>query len=182
MNTEPILEPILESIINIEPILESIINIEPILEDILEPISNIPLSHEIILKNDYETDLLNKTDYLSNYVKCSIGESGILTSLNIVSIVNKLIHNVEKYDKLKGSEKKMLILDTLKKYNNDQNCNYSENNIKDLLEKQLLFIFIDNTLPQLIDTIVSAINGKNKFIKTKQKPIFVLLKKLFCCK
>ena len=54
----------------------------------------------------------------------------------------------------------MLVLDTLKKVVNEQYGNSPE----DLLEKQILFILIDNTVPHFIDTLVSSINGKIKFI------------------
>jgi hypothetical protein len=182
---EDILEPILETIMNPEHILEPKIVLEDILELITIPENinletiNKPLC-DTILNGDSETDFLNKIEFLLYYIKCSIGGSGIITSINIVSIVNNLIHNVEKYDTLKGQDKKMLIINTLKKYINEQNSNYCENTEENLLEKKLLLMFIDNTLSQLIDTIVYAINGKNKFIKTKQTTLYTAIKKLFC--
>ena len=72
----------------------------------------------------------------------------------------------------------MLILDTLKKVINEQ---YG-NNPEQLLEKQLLFILIDNTMPQVIDTLISAINGEIKFIKSKENNLFLRIKSLLSCK
>ena len=72
----------------------------------------------------------------------------------------------------------MLILDTLKKHIDEQ---YG-NNPEQLLEKQLLFILIENTMPQFIDTLISAINGEINFIKSKKDSLFLRIKTLFSCK
>ena len=80
-----------------------------------------------------------------------------------------------------GAQKKMLILDTLTKVINEQYIN-SENS----LDKQLLFMLIDSILPHMIDTLVSSINGDNKFSKSikssKSDKKTSSISKLFCCK
>ena len=122
--------------------------------------------------------MLNNLEELTTYVKTTMCGSGKITSLNIISILNNLLHVVEQYNTLSGSQKKMLVLDTLKKVVNEQYGNSPE----DLLEKQILFILIDNTVPHFIDTLVSSINGKIKFIKSKETNCFTALKNIFSCK
>jgi hypothetical protein len=154
------------------------INSEQKEEVILEPI---PVSQFIIETaiTELEKNILpNISEELSHYIKSIVGESGIITSLNIITILNNLIHNIEKYNILSGSQKKMLILDTLKKHIDEQ---YGSNP-EQLLEKQLLFILIENTMPQFIDTLISAINGEINFIKSKKNNLFLRMKTLFSCK
>ena len=154
------------------------INSEQKEEVILEPI---PVSQFIIETAITELEknvLSNISEELSHYIKSIVGESGIITSLNIITILNNLIHNIEKYNILSGSQKKMLILDTLKKHIDEQ---YG-NNPDQLLEKQLLFMLIENTMPQFIDTLISAINGEINFIKSKKDSLFLRIKTLFSCK
>ena len=158
-----------------EVILEPIKLLEEVKEVVLEPIPVTQFIIETAMIELEKTILSNISEELTQYIKSIIGEYGIITSLNIIAILNNLIHNIEKYNTLKGTQKKMLILDTLKKVINEQ---YG-NNPEQLLEKQLLFILIDNTMPQVIDTLISAINGEIKFIKSKENNLFTVLKNLF---
>ena len=64
----------------------------------------------------------------------------------------------------------MLILDTLKKVINQ--------NVSDAQERMSLMMIVDMTLPLVLDTLVTAINGGLKFEKDKVVSGF---KNLFCC-
>ena len=64
----------------------------------------------------------------------------------------------------------MLIIDSIKKYINE--------NVSDVQERISLMIIVDMTLPQVLDTLVTAINGNIKFEKDKANSGF---KQLFCC-
>ena len=125
-----------------------------------------------------ENSILNNLNEMKNYVKSTIGVSGKITLINVVLILNNLMHVVEKYNNLSGSQKKMLVLDTLKSSINDQFGNTPE----EILEKQMMLMLIDNTVPSLIDTLVSSINGEIKFIKNKENKCFTSFKNLFSCK
>ena len=169
-NTESLPVSNTESTIAESTILEPLLNslIETIKEP--EPITPItPITSNIILNNLEE---------LTNYVKNTLCSSSKITSINIIVILNNLLHIVEKYNTLTGFQKKMLVLDTLKKVINEQYGNSPE----DLLEKQILFILIENTVPHFIDTLVSSINGKIKFAKYKETNCFTSLKNIFSCK
>ena len=85
-------------------------------------------------------------------------------------IMNNLIQVVEKYKELTGNQKKMLVLDTLKKIINE--------NVSDESEKQQLILFVNITIPIILDSIISAINGNMKFAKDKISGCF---SKLFSC-
>ena len=99
-----------------------------------------------------------------------------ITAHNVIMLAFNLMHIVEKYNTLSGSQKKMLVLDTIKKLIND--------NISDELEKQELLIIVNSVLPGTIDTLVSAINGDIKFVKDKVESCFSrVFGKIFgCCK
>ena len=168
-------ESILENLLEPKQVLEKSDPKEKKEEFILETIPITQFILETTISELEKNDIPNKTEELLNYIKSIIGENGIITSLNIIEILNKLIHNVEQYNILSGSQKKMLILDTLKKVIDEQ---YGDNPEK-LIEKQLLIMLINNTMPQYIDILISAINGKIKFIKTKEKRLFTVLKNLF---
>ena len=112
---------------------------------------------------------LIKLEQMVEYIKNTLGDEKI-TATNIVIISTNLMHIVEQYKDLTGSQKKMLILDTIKKVINQ--------NVNDPQERISLMLIVDMTLPPMLDTLVSAINGGLKFEKDKVVSGF---KKLFCC-
>ena len=116
-----------------------------------------------------DNSFLIKIEQLVNYIKSTIGDEKI-TATNIVIISTNLIHIVEQYKDLTGFQKKMLILDTIKKVINQ--------NVNDPQERISLMLIVDMTLPPMLDTLVSAINGGLKFEKDKVVSGFT---KLFCC-
>ena len=136
---------------------------------------------EVNLKTDLKaiTKLVNakpepnsfliKLEQMVQYIKTTLGDEKI-TATNIVIISTNLMHIVEQYKDLTGSQKKMLILDTIKKVINQ--------NVNDPQERISLMLIVDMTLPPMLDTLVSAINGGLKFEKDKVVSGF---KKLFCC-
>ena len=112
---------------------------------------------------------LIKLEQMVEYIKNTLGDEKI-TATNIVIISTNLMHIVEQYKDLTGSQKKMLILDTIKKVINQ--------NVNDPQERISLMLIVDMTLPPMLDTLVSAINGGLKFEKDK---VISGFKKLFCC-
>jgi len=112
--------------------------------------------------------LLNNLDELYKYIK-SIHENKI-TTLNIILITSELIQIVEKYKNLTGGQKKMLVINVIKKIINEQ--------VSSEEEKIALNLIINNVVPQAIDGFVDAINGVVKFTKNIKPNFF---KKLFCC-
>jgi hypothetical protein len=116
-----------------------------------------------------ENILLTRLAELYDYSK-SILDTKKITTTNIIMIMNNLIQVVEKYKELTGNQKKMLVLDTLKKIINE--------NVSDESEKQQLILFVNITLPIILDSIISAINGNMKFAKEKISGCF---SKLFSC-
>lgn len=113
-------------------------------------------------------DLLNTLNEVYKYVKSIYGDN--ITSTNIITITSLLIQIVEKYKTLTGNQKKILVINTIKKLVNDAKINDDD--------KQILNLIIENTLPTVIDGFIDAINGDLKFDKDKSKSI---LKKIFCC-
>ena len=120
-----------------------------------------------------ENTLLFKLEEMVFYIKSVLGNDKI-TATNLVVITTNLMHVVEQYKDLTGYQKKMLIIDTIKKVINDT----VGDNINDTEERIFLNTIVDLTVPPLIDTLVSAINGNIKFEKDK---IISFFKKLFCC-
>jgi hypothetical protein len=116
-----------------------------------------------------ENSILTKLDELTAYVKTTIGSQHI-TPINVITIMNNLLQIVEKYKDLTGSQKKMLVLDTIKKVINET--------VDDANDRMQLLAIVDLTMPHIIDTIVSAINGNIKFEKEK---VVSWLHKIFCC-
>jgi hypothetical protein len=112
---------------------------------------------------------LIKLEQMVNYIKSTIGNEKI-NATNIVIISTNLMLIVEQYKDLTGYQKKMLILDAIKKYINQ--------NVSDVQERISLMIIVDMTLPKVLDTLVTAINGDIKFEKNK---VSFGLKQLFCC-
>ena len=113
--------------------------------------------------------LLVKLEEMVFYIKSILGNEKI-TATNIVIIATSLMNVVEQYKDLTGSQKKMLIIDTIKRVINE--------NTNDVEERMALMVIVEFTLPPLIDTLISAINGNLKFEKKK---IVSTLKKIFCC-
>ena len=112
---------------------------------------------------------LIKLEQMVEYIKNTLGDEKI-TATNIVIISTNLMHIVEQYKDLTGSQKKMLILDTIKKVINQ--------NVNEPQERISLMLIVDMTLPPMLDTLVSAINGGLKFEKDK---VISTFKKIFCC-
>jgi len=125
-------------------------------------------------------NLLTNLEDLTKYVYTTLDSSGKITMLNIIIILTNLMHITEQYKTLTGSQKKMLVIDTLKKVINEQYGNSPD----EYTEKQMLLILIDTSLPSIIDTLVSSINGEIKFKKSNDSSNSKFLssfKKLFCC-
>ena len=125
-------------------------------------------------------NLLTNLEDLTKYVYTTLDSSGKITMLNIIIILTNLMHITEQYKTLTGYQKKMLVIDTLKKVINEQYGNSPD----EYTEKQMLLILIDTSLPSIIDTLVSSINGEIKFKKTNyssKSKCFLSFKKLFCC-
>jgi hypothetical protein len=133
---------------------------EPIISPALVPTNS----------NSSANPMLVKLDELVAYITAIQGVEKI-TPMNVVIIVDKLVQIVEKYGDLTGTQKKMLVLDAIKKIvNTSQYLNDDE--------RVTLIVIIDLTMPHVIDSIISAINGDMKFTKDKTKS---WLSKLFCC-
>jgi len=118
--------------------------------------------------NNPENILIDTVEHLYNYVK-SVNISKITPS-NIVIITTEIIQLVEKYNNLTGIQKKMVVINVIKKLVNTQ-FDTDE-------DKKAMNIIIDLTLPSIIDNLISAINGDFKFNKEKVNSFF---KKLCCC-
>jgi hypothetical protein len=149
------------------------------LENVLEPKV---LEHKVLeLKTDLKSlipivnikpepnSFLIKIEQMANYIKNTIG-SETINATNIIIISTNLMLIVEQYKDLSGYQKKMLILDAIKKYINE--------NVSDPQERISLMIIVNMTLPQVLDTLVTAINGDIKFEKDK---VISWFKKVFCC-
>jgi hypothetical protein len=120
-------------------------------------------------KTNPENILLDRLEELYKYVKSILGSDNV-TPLNIMMIINSLLQIVEKYQDLTGSQKKMLVLDTIRKVINETVTNEND--------KIQLLMIVNLTLPHVIDTLVSAINGDLKFEKDK---VISWFNKMFCC-
>ena len=112
-----------------------------------------------VARKSHDNDLLDALNQLYNYIKSIHGDK--ITPLNIILISTELIQIVEKYKSFTGTQKKMLVINTVKKIVNEQS------NTPD--EKNALYTVIDSTLPHVIDGFVSAINGMMKFTKDIKK-------------
>ncbi len=75
-----------------------------------------------------------------------------INSTNIISQIAVLMKIVATFDKIKNADKKKLVTFVIKKV--------VEVNIKDENEIQMLNLFIDNILPNVIDTMCSIDSGK----------------------
>ena len=146
---EPVVKPFVEPVIKFKTDLKALI-----------PIVNI---------NSEPNSFLIKIEQLVEYIKSTLGDNK-LTATNIIIITTNLMHIVEQYKDLTGSQKKMLILDTLKKV--------ITQNVNDPQERISLMMIVEMTLPHVLDTLVTAINGGLKFEKDS---VFLKFKNLFCC-
>lgn len=176
-NTEKILVSTVEKTVQIAE--QTISQVETIATSIVEKVESI--GNNLPDKNS----LLFKLDSLYIYVKSLLGSDKI-TSLNIIKIINDLMQIVETYKGLTGNQKQMLILNTLKKLVNDQYSDLSTTSPEIETERALLLMIIDHTAPNIINTLVSAINGDIKFSKSSGcggGRCFASFTKLFnCCK
>ena len=140
------------------------------IDELLQKATQQEQTQSIVLDNGTSTNtLINSLNELYQYVK-SVHQNKVTPS-TIVMIASELIQVVEKYNTLTGTQKKMLIINVIKKIVNEES-NTDE-------EKVALNVIIDNTLPLMIDGFVSAINGMMKFSKDNKKCNF-LKKCLFC--
>lgn len=141
------------------------------IDELLQKATQQEQTQSIVLDNGTSTNtLLNNLNELYQYIK-TVHQNKI-TPMNIVMITSELIQVVEKYNTLTGTQKKMLVINVIKKIVNEES-NTDE-------EKTALNVIIDNTLPLMIDGFISAINGMMKFTKDSKKNNF-LKKCLFCC-
>jgi len=83
-----------------------------------------------------------------------------INSANIISQIAVLMKIVATFDKIKNADKKKLVTFVIKKV--------VEVNIKDENEIQMLNLFIDNILPNVIDTMCSIDSGKIIINQTEQ--------------
>jgi hypothetical protein len=93
-----------------------------------------------------------------------------LTASNIIIITINLMKIIEKYKKISGNDKKTIVLDILKKVVNET--------IDDKQEKDILLFVINNTLPFVIDTIISI---DKREIKIKMIRLYKKIINLFNC-
>jgi len=146
---------------------------EPVVNTLVEPVikfkTDLKALIPIVNINPEPNSFLIKIEQLVEYIKSTLGDNKI-TATNIIIITTNLMHIVEQYKDLTGSQKKMLILDTLKKV--------ITQNVNDPQERISLMIIVDMTLPHVLDTLVTAINGGLKFEKDS---VFLKFKNLFCC-
>ena len=83
-----------------------------------------------------------------------------INSTNIINQIAVLMKIVGSFEKIKNSDKKKLVIFVIKKV--------VEVNIKDANEIQILNLFIDNILPNVIDTMCSIDSGKIIIHQTEQ--------------
>ena len=124
-------------------------------------------SNEIVELNP-ENVLIDGVEHLYTHIKAIHSER--VTAVNVVLIATELMMVVEKYKNLTGKQKKMLVVNVIKKLVNSQ--------VDTLEERNALNIIIDFTLPIVIDNLVSAVNGQFTFNKEKTVTFF---KKYICC-
>ena len=114
-----------------------------------------------------ENMLIDGIEHLYSYIKC-VHEQ--ITPTNIIVIATELIQIVEKYKDLTGPQKKMLVVNVIKKIVNAQTISQET--------RTVLNTIIEFTLPTVIDNLINAINGNIKFNKEKVQSFF---KKYICC-
>lgn len=111
-----------------------------------------------------ENSLVRKLDELKVYMRSIMGKT-CLSPNNIVGVVVRLMNLVELYKEISGFQKKMLVIDSIR--------NFANENIEDDKEKEYIISLSNSILPDMIDSLVDAIDGKIKFIKeNKEKRFF----------
>ena len=138
------------------------------LEDVkLEDVKLEDVKLELVELNP-ENVLIDGVEHLYNHIKAIHSEK--VTAVNVIIIATELMMVVEKYKNLTGKQKKMLVVNVIKKLVNSQDYTTEERNA--------LYMIIDFTLPVVIDNLVSAVNGQFTFNKEKTVSFF---KKYICC-
>jgi len=114
------------------------------------------MEETVILKVNKEISLIIIKLYKK--IENIIRKEDKLTTINIIQVTTYLMQIIEKYPKLKGSERKEIILEVLIKY---AKTNLSEEDYEEIKP------FIDITMPIIIDTIIS-VDSKEIVIQTKK--------------
>ena len=126
------------------------------------------------MNNNPDKNLLFYIENLYTYIKNDIFSEGKLSTGNIMDLLTKLILVIEKYKELTGKDKKEIVISVIVKM--------IENNDFIQEEKDALVLFIHLTMPYIIDTMISAINGNIHFDNTTNtQSIFNNFLKLFSC-
>ena len=157
---EPILETLEPILATLEPILETLepilATLEPILATLEPPI--LALLEPIL---ELEVDIILSTRIaIDTYVKTLLCNECINLS-NIISITHSLIHFIENYKTLSGIQKTELVLEVIR---NSINTNNTQDlDLIALSYRTTLLTIVNITLPQVITTLVSALNGNGRF-------------------
>jgi hypothetical protein len=119
------------------------------------------------MKNDLLFDIIDfvdpsitKDEYETVKIMYNSIRSNDINSTNIISQIAVLMKIVASFDKIKNSDKKKLVIFVIKKV--------VVVNVKDTNEIQMLNLFIDNILPNVIDTMCSIDSGKIIIYQTEQ--------------
>jgi len=119
------------------------------------------------MKNDLLFDIIDfvdpsitKDEYETVKIMYNSIRSNDINSTNIISQIAVLMKIVASFDKIKNYDKKKLVIFVIKKV--------VEVNVKDTNEIQMLNLFIDNILPNVIDTMCSIDSGKIIIYQTEQ--------------
>ena len=168
---------------------------EPVLTpELIQPIESIESKELITLKeetlktktlietkviSDLAMFLQNKLDLLVIYIG-SITLKERVDSSNIIMLIHKVMVMVEQFKDLTGKQKQDLVISAITKIVLDS---YSDIDPEDKVERELLLMIIKKTLPSIINTFVSAINGDIKFYKSAKCGSFFNIFNMFkCCK
>ena len=131
------------------------------------------------VKSDLDMFLQNKLDLLVIYIG-SFTLKQRIDSGNIIMLIHKVMIMVEQFKDLTGKQKQELVISAITKIVSDS---YSDIDPEDKIERELLLMIIKKTLPSIINTFVSAINGDIKFYKSAKCGSFSNFFNMFnCCK
>ena len=131
------------------------------------------------VKSDLDMFLQNKLDLLVIYIG-SFTLKQRIDSGNIIMLIHKVMIMVEQFKDLTGKQKQELVISAITKIVSDS---YNDIEPEDKAEKELLLMIIKKTLPSIINTFVSAINGDIKFYKSAKCGSFSNFFNMFnCCK
>ena len=129
--------------------------------------------------SDLSMFLQNKLDLLVIYIG-SITLKERVDSSNIIMLIHKVMVMVEQFKDLTGKQKQDLVISAITKIVLDS---YSDIDPEDKVERELLLMIIKKTLPSIINTFVSAINGDIKFYTSAKCGSFFNFFNMFkCCK